>query len=319
MAIRSISVNYFLPACRLSQVATQSTTASSGRDHRSTAGPSRKAASGSRIFSASTLAFYWFGGIGLLLGTMHSAALAQQTGRVGDQNAPSNSNANPLNPGGQVGGQEGVAAPPITNLKQKASYVIGRQIMTDFMRDQVDLDLDALVQGIKDAAEQKDSPMPLEEIRAVMEAFSKQIQARQQQILQEMADRNLKEGQAYLQQNATKPGVKQLENGVQYEVLTEGTGPSPTATDWVTVHYVGTLIDGTVFDSSITRGQAANYPLGKDVIEGWTATIPRMKVGSKWRIVIPSKLAFKETGSPPAIEPNKTLIFEIELLGIGQK
>ena len=132
-----------------------------------------------------------------------------------------------------------------------------------------------------------------------------------------MADKNLRDGQQFLKDNAVKPGVKQLENGVQYLVMATGNGPSPTETDSVTVHYVGTLIDGTVFDSSVARGQPATFPLNQ-VIEGWTKTIPRMKVGDKWKVFIPSNLAYREAGRMPNIQPNSTLIFEIELLGIGQ-
>jgi len=226
---------------------------------------------------------------------------------------------------GQIGDQAGAGQfqqddPGLQGpvLVQQASYVIGQQIFADFARDEVELNVAALIQGIQDAAEGRESKVPAEKVEAIMLAFTRQVQARQQQRLQEMADRNLQEGQAFLKENALKPGIKQLENGVQYQVLVAGEGASPAETDAVTVHYVGTLIDGTVFDSSVARGTPATFPLNQ-VIEGWTKTIPRMKVGDKWKVFIPSNLAYREAGRLPNIQPNQTLIFEIELLGIGNR
>jgi len=224
-----------------------------------------------------------------------------QQGRIGDQ-----TNAAGLNQ--EVADLQGPA------LVQQASYVIGQQIYADFARDQVEIDIKALIQGIQDAAEGKEPKVPLDRVEAVMMAFSRQVQAKQQLMLQEMADRNLREGLAFLKENALQPGVKQLDNGVQYVVIAAGTGGSPSETDEVTVHYEGSLIDGTVFDSSVARGTPATFPLNQ-VIEGWTKTIPRMKVGDKWKVFIPSGLAYKEAGRLPNIQPNQTLIFEIELLG----
>jgi FKBP-type peptidyl-prolyl cis-trans isomerase FklB len=228
-----------------------------------------------------------------------------QQGQIGDQ----------ANAAGLVQDAADLQGPA---LVQQASYVIGQQIFADFARDQVEIDVKALLQGIQDAAEGKPSKVPQERIEAIMTAFSRQVQAKQQLKLQEMADRNLREGQAFLKENSLKSGVKQLENGVQYEVLAAGNGGSPTETDEVTVHYVGSLIDGTIFDSSVARGAPATFPLNQ-VIEGWTKTIPRMKVGDKWKVFIPSNLAYKETGRMPNIQPNQTLIFEIELLGFKSR
>lgn len=246
--------------------------------------------------SCAVLGMSAFGSVGLLV--------AQQ-GQIGDQAGA-----------GQVQQDDPSLQGPA--LVQQASYVIGQQIFADFARDEVELDVAALIQGIQDAAEGRESKVPADKVEAIMMAFTRQVQARQQQRLQEMADRNLQEGQAFLKENALKPGVKQLENGVQYLVLAAGDGASPAETDSVTVHYVGTLIDGTVFDSSVARGTPATFPLNQ-VIEGWTKTIPRMKVGDKWKVFIPSNLAYREAGRLPNIQPNQTLIFEIELLGIGNR
>lgn len=129
------------------------------------------------------------------------------------------------------------------------------------------------------------------------------------------ADHNKMQGEAFLAKNKTKPGVVTLADGLQYKVITAGKGATPTDTDTVTVHYSGTLIDGTEFDSSFKRGQPASFPVN-GVIPGWTEALKLMKVGSTWELYIPSSLAYGEQGMPPAIGPNQTLIFKVTLLGI---
>jgi len=132
----------------------------------------------------------------------------------------------------------------------------------------------------------------------------------------EKAAANLKAGQDFLEANKAKPGVVALPSGLQYEVITEGSGPKPTAANKVTCHYHGTLIDGTVFDSSVQRGQPATFPLNM-VIKGWTEGVQLMPQGSKWRFFIPPNLAYGERQTGAYIGPNSTLIFEVELLGIS--
>jgi FKBP-type peptidyl-prolyl cis-trans isomerase FklB len=136
------------------------------------------------------------------------------------------------------------------------------------------------------------------------------------QLKKEKADANLKAGEAFLEANKQKQGVVALPSGLQYEVITEGTGPRPTATSKVTCHYHGTLIDGTVFDSSVRRGQPATFPLNQ-VIKGWTEGLQLMPTGSKWRFFIPPHLGYGDRQVSAQIGPNSTLIFEVELLGIG--
>ena len=126
---------------------------------------------------------------------------------------------------------------------------------------------------------------------------------------------NKKKGEEFLAENKKKPGVKTTESGLQYLVLKEGTGKKPELDDNVLCHYHGTLIDGTVFDSSVDRGEPASFPVNR-VIPGWTEVLQLMKEGSKWRVFIPSKLAYGQRGAPPKIGPNETLIFEIELLQV---
>ncbi len=132
----------------------------------------------------------------------------------------------------------------------------------------------------------------------------------------EAAAANLKAGQDFLEANKQKPGVTTTPSGLQYEVLTEGTGPKPTAANKVTCHYHGTLIDGTIFDSSVQRGQPATFPL-QAVIKGWTEGVPLMNLGSKYRFFIPSELGYGDRQVSAQIGPNSTLIFDVELLGIN--
>lgn len=132
----------------------------------------------------------------------------------------------------------------------------------------------------------------------------------------EQAAANLKAGQDFLAENKNKPGITELPSGLQYEVMTEGTGPKPKETNKVTCHYHGTLINGTIFDSSVQRGQPAAFPLNQ-VIKGWTEGVQLMGVGSKWRFFIPPHLGYGERQVGPTIGPNSTLIFEVELLGIN--
>jgi FKBP-type peptidyl-prolyl cis-trans isomerase FklB len=125
------------------------------------------------------------------------------------------------------------------------------------------------------------------------------------------------QGDAFLTANKNKPGVVTLPDGLQYKIITEGNGPKPSATDSVTVHYAGTLINGTEFDSSYKRGEPATFPLNA-VIPGWTEALQLMKVGSTWELYIPAKLAYGEQGAPPSIGPNETLIFKVNLISINK-
>jgi FKBP-type peptidyl-prolyl cis-trans isomerase FklB len=137
------------------------------------------------------------------------------------------------------------------------------------------------------------------------------------QIKNEKAFTNLKAGQAFMETNRQKPGIITLTSGLQYEVITEGNGIKPLASDQVTCHYHGTLIDGTIFDSSVKRGQPATFPLSM-VIKGWTEGLQLMATGSKWRFFIPPHLAYGERQTGAHIGPNSTLIFEVELLGVSR-
>lgn len=194
-------------------------------------------------------------------------------------------------------------APPTD--ERHYSYAIGMDIGSSFREDQLKLDLDSLLAGVRDGlggAEPKYSP---DLCRAAVQKLS-------QDRIAVIGKRN----ETYLVENAKKEGVQTTPTGLQYKVLASGTGPSPTKEDTVKVHYKGSLIDGSVFDSSL-GGEPASLECGR-VIEGWTEALQLMKVGDKWELVIPSKLAYGEDGAGDVIPPNSTLIFEVELLGIGE-
>lgn len=199
--------------------------------------------------------------------------------------------------------------------RDKISYGIGMDIGENMKRQSIDIDPDMLAQGIKDVFSGGKLLLTEEELRATMENFRKDMMAKQKMQMQEMSDKNKKEGEAFLAENKKKEGVITLPSGLQYKVIKAGDGNLPKATDTVTVHYKGTLIDGTEFDSSYGRGEPATFPVN-GVIPGWTEALQLMKAGSKWQLFIPSNLAYAERGAGGKIGPNSTLVFEVELLSI---
>lgn len=190
-------------------------------------------------------------------------------------------------------------------------YLMGRS-NADTLKD---LDLDAFSQGLKTAAAGQKSSLSDEEMTQVLTQYKRQSDAKELIVLKQKAKENAKAGKAFLQENAKKPGVKTTKSGLQYLVLKEGKGKSPSANSNVRVHYEGRLIDGTVFDSSIARQQPVDFRTTQ-VITGWTEGLQLMKVGAKYRFFIPADLAYGQIGSGDIIEPNSTLIFDIELLEI---
>jgi len=205
-------------------------------------------------------------------------------------------------------------APDLKDPKLMLSYAIGTQMGTS-MRDQgVDVDPKALAAGLADALAGKPG-LTEAEIRDVMNEFRTQMMAKQQAKMQAEGAKNVKKGTDYLAANAKKEGVKTTASGLQYKVLKTAEGAKPKGDDIVEVHYRGTLVDGTEFDSSISRGQPASFGLNR-VIKGWTEGLQLMPVGSKYQFVIPSELAYGQNGSPPKIPPHSTLVFEVELLSV---
>ncbi len=202
--------------------------------------------------------------------------------------------------------------------KDKLSYAIGMDMGGSLKRNSIDIDIDALVKGLKDALAGGKMMMTEQEQRETLIAFQKEFQTKQQEKMKALAEKNKKEGEAFLAENKKKQGVKILPSGLQYKIITEGKGASPKETDTVTVNYRGTLIDGTEFDSSYKRNEPATFPV-KGVIKGWTEALQLMKEGAKWQLFVPSDLAYGERGAGGTIGPNATLIFEVELLKIGPR
>ncbi len=199
-----------------------------------------------------------------------------------------------------------------------ASYALGLNIGQSIKQQNLGVDADQIMQGLKDGLTGAKPRLDDAQIQQVMTAFQQQVIAQKQKEAQAMAAKNVAAGQAFLDANKKKPGVKTTASGLQYQILQPGTGPSPKPTDTVKVNYTGTTIDGKVFDSTAEHGQPAVFPLD-GVIKGWTEGIPLMKVGGKARFVLPPDLAYGATPPPgAAFGPNAVLVFEVELLGIEQ-
>ena len=200
--------------------------------------------------------------------------------------------------------------------EQRVSYGMGIGLGQRIGEQPFEMDLDAFLQGIKDAIDGGEQLMTQDEITQEMQNFQQQQIAKQQERQNQLAEKNKTDGAAFLAENATKEGVETTESGLQYKVITAGKGAKPGPDDTVEVHYAGTLLDGTEFDSSYKRGSTVSFPVG-GVIAGWTEALQLMPVGSKWQLFIPSDLAYGPggTGGGP-IGPNATLIFDVELVSI---
>ena len=216
---------------------------------------------------------------------------------------------------GSAGAQD---TPTLKDQKEKISYIIGMDIGTNFKRQSIDIDPDILGRGVKDGLSGAKPLLSEQETKEIMAAFEKVMRAKQEESRKAIGEKNKKEGEVFLAENKAKEGVKTAPSGLQYKVIKPGTGKKPQATDTVTVHYRGTLADGTEFDSSYRRGKPATFPVS-GVIPGWTEALQLMEEGAKWQVVIPSKLAYGEQGAGQAIGPNATLIFEVELISIQEK
>jgi FKBP-type peptidyl-prolyl cis-trans isomerase len=222
-------------------------------------------------------------------------------------------------------------AAPLTlkTQKDKTSYAIGlnvgKGLGANLHQGSVDVDQAILLRGLKDALAGGKTLMTDEEVKTVLTQLQTEMRAKQQEKMKAeqekmkaVAEENKKEGAEFLAANKTKEGVVTLPSGLQYKILTEGTGPKPAATDTVSCNYRGTLTSGTEFDSSYKRGQPLSIAV-TGVIKGWTEALQLMPVGSKWELFVPSDLAYGDRGSGPLIGPGATLIFEVELLSIQDK
>ncbi len=212
-----------------------------------------------------------------------------------------------------IGGM--VQAQSLATRQDSISYMLGADLAKNLSGQGVKLNAEFLAQGMKDVFEGVPSKFDQATSQNLMMALQMQMQQGQRQKMAEAASANVAKGQAFLEENGQREGVTTTASGLQYEVITMGTGPKPTATQMVEVNYEGRLLDNTIFDSSYQRGQSISFPLN-GVIRGWTEGLQLMPVGSKFRLFIPANLAYGEAGSPPAIGPGETLVFDVELIAI---
>lgn len=212
-------------------------------------------------------------------------------------------------------GGSGTGSAALDSDAQKASYGIGLDMGRNLAPAKDHMDMDAFQRGLEDAMNGRDPALGQDEIQTAMQAFGREVMEAQQAARAAAGDKNKAEGDAYLAENGQKEGVTTTESGLQYEVLEQGDGPTPTKDDRVRINYKGTTIDGKVFDSSYDRGEPAEFAVA-NVVPGFSEALQLMPVGSKYRVVIPPDLGYGAQGAGADIGPNATLIFEIEMLGI---
>jgi FKBP-type peptidyl-prolyl cis-trans isomerase FklB len=243
----------------------------------------------------------WISGFALASLMIGAVTRAQQSPKGGpaDSAAPS--------------GAAESAAPK--TIKERSSYAIGIDIGRGLKAQGMEIDANSLAKGLTDALAGSKPLLSDKELAAAMADLQKTATAHAQEMITKLAERNKKDGDAFLADNKKKEGVKSLPSGLQYKVVKEGKGATPRKTDVVTTHYRGTFLDGTEFDSSYRRNEPAKFPVNR-VIKGWTEALQLMKVGDKWQLFIPSALAYGEQGMGQDIPPNATLIFDIELLDV---
>lgn len=210
------------------------------------------------------------------------------------------------------------SAVKLDSPKAMASYAIGLNIGKGMNKSSVDVDPNIFLQGLKDGLSGGKALMTDDEVKSVLTELQTRLRQVAEEKAKELGEANKKEGEAFLAANKEKEGVVTLPDGLEYKILTAGTGPKPTTNDMVVCNYRGMLINGTEFDSSYKRGQPATFAVGQ-VIRGWAEALQLMPVGSKWQLFIPAEMAYGPRGAGPDIGPNATLIFEVELLSIQAK
>jgi len=206
--------------------------------------------------------------------------------------------------------------PELKAEKDKINYGIGVGVARNFQRQGINVDLDLVIKGMRDVLTGGKLSMTEEDLEKTMTAFQADVQKRYQERVKAVAEKNKQAGEAFLAENAKKEGVVTLPSGLQYRILKQGDGKKPVSQDSVECHYRGTLIDGTEFDSSYKRGTPLVVKVDGGIIQGWSEALKLMPLGSKWQLYIPSNLAYGERGAGSQIEPNATLIFEVEPLAI---
>jgi FKBP-type peptidyl-prolyl cis-trans isomerase FklB len=218
---------------------------------------------------------------------------------------------------GQAPRPKAAAPVELKDNKAKASYGIGFSIGNQLKTQGLKVDPTLVARGLADCLSGGDPAVSEQELRQALEAFGREMSAQKQQSDKVAGERNMKEGVAFLAANRAKPGVVTLPSGLQYQVLKQGTGPTPKPTDEVFLNYRGTLLDGTEFDSSYKTGQPAKFPVGR-VIPGFSEALKLMKTGSRWKIFIPSELGYRDSSPPGSkIGPNSVLTFDVDLIKIA--
>lgn len=258
----------------------------------------------------------------LLISIFLPTARAQQTPATQPQHAPAQNPQQdlPAKPTPATPAQpsaESIVVPGLDSENAKVSYAIGMNVGANFKKQSVEIDESAFAKGLRDALSGT-TLLTDEQAHIILTAYQNEMRAMQQEKARLAAETNKQEGEAYLKANQSKEGIVVLPSGLQYKILSAGTGPKPVASDTVVCNYRGTLIDGTEFDSSAKHGGPATFPVS-GVIHGWTEALQLMPVGSKWQLFIPSDLAYGERGAGGAIGPNSPLIFEVELVSIKPK
>lgn len=217
--------------------------------------------------------------------------------------------------GGETADAEEAAPASLETSAQRLSYGMAYNLGQRMSQDGLDVDADAFVDGFRAGVSGEEGRMTQEEIAAEVQAYQEAAMAQQQEAMAELSEANLAASVAFLEENKAREGVIVTDSGLQYEVVEEGDGPRPGPEDTVEVHYRGTLVDGTEFDSSYQRGQTVTFGVGQ-VIPGWTEALQLMPVGSKWNLYIPPELGYGAGGAGQMIGPNSALIFEVELIAI---
>ena len=226
--------------------------------------------------------------------------------------SPSPAAETPKSPPAPAAAEESAA---LATPADRMSYSIGVEFAKNYKRMGVTLNVDLLLRGMTDEIAGKKLLLDEDALREALMAFQAEARRAQLAAMQQGAEKNQKEGEAFLAENKAKPGVVTTASGLQYKILKAGTGKKPTDADTVECHYRGTLINGTEFDSSYARGQPATFPVS-GVIPGWTEALKLMPVGSKWQLFVPAALGYGARGAGGEIGPNATLLFEVELLRV---
>ncbi|MCI0333922.1 MAG: FKBP-type peptidyl-prolyl cis-trans isomerase [Planctomycetes bacterium] len=211
------------------------------------------------------------------------------------------------------------AAAPAQNdavYRQQVSYALGRNFAENLRDGEIDLDLKALVAGISDVLSGAKPKWTDEQLQPTMQRFSREMEQKAVTRMKRLATKNKQEADAFLAQNAKREGVQTTPSGLQYRVLQEADGPSPTLNDTIRCNYRGTLLNGTEFDNSANHGGPAEFTIAPGLIPGWIEALQKMRVGEKWQLFVPPNLAYELEPPGPPIEPNSMLVFEIELLEI---